>query len=181
MTGDGINLFQVVLETTPLIAGQKTYDVPATTVFLLDAYIRQNPDSGMPIDRLIIPFSRSDYAAVANKDMTGCPTSYWWDQKLQPTITLWPSPSQDGWELRYYRQTRAMDANLTNGEQVQIPFQVYSYFTAALAVKLATIYAPDRLAMLLPLKQEAYMKYLQATTESVPLTINAAISGYFRV
>ena len=181
MTGEGINLFQVVLETTPLIAGVATYNVPDTTVFVLDAYIRQNPLSGMPIDRLIIPFSRSDYAAVANKEMTGFPTSYWWDQKLQPTITLWPIPNQDGIELRYYRQTRAMDANLQNGQQVQIPFQAYDYVTANLAVRLAVIYAPDRVPLLQQMKQQAYLKYIQATTESVPINMNVAVAPYFRV
>jgi hypothetical protein len=181
MTGEGINLFQVVLESVPLLAGVATYNVPDTTVFVLDAYIRQNPLSGMPIDRLIIPFSRSDYAAVANKDMEGFPTSYWWDQKLQPTITLWPVPNQDGIELRYYRQTRAMDANLVNGTQVQIPFQIYDYFTAALALRLAVIYAPERIAVLQPMKQQAYTKYIQATTESVPINMNVAVASYFRV
>ena len=181
MTGDGINLFQVVLETTPLIAGVATYNVPDTTVFVLDAYIRQNPLSGMPIDRIIIPFSRTDYASVANKNMEGFPTSFWWNQQLQPTITLWPVPNQDGIELRYYRQTRAMDANLVNGTQVQIPFQIYDYFVAALALRLAVIYAPDRIAVLQPLKQQAYMKYLQATTESTPITLNTDVKSYFRV
>ena len=181
MAGEGINLWQVELHVEPLLAGVSTYNVPDTTVFVLDVYIRQNPGSGMPIDRLIIPISRSDWAATANKTMPGFPTSYWWNQQLQPTITLWPVPQQDGGELRYYRQTRAMDANLINGEQPQIPFAAYDYFTAALAVRLAVIYAPDRLAMLMPMKQQAYMKYLQASTESTPITMNIEMRSYFRV
>jgi hypothetical protein len=181
MAGEGINLWQVELYTEPLLAGVSTYNVPDTTVFILDVYIRQNPLSGMPIDRLIIPISRSDWAATANKTMPGFPTSYWWDQKLQPTITLWPVPQQDGAELRYYRQTRAMDANLVNGTQPQIPFAAYDYFTASLAVRLAVIYAPDRLSVLGPMKQQAYMKYIQATTESVPINMNIEMKSYFRL
>jgi hypothetical protein len=181
MAGEGVNLWQVELYTEPLLAGVATYNVPDTTVFILDVYIRQNPLSGMPIDRLIMPISRSDWAATANKTMPGFPASYWWNQQLQPTITLWPVPQQDGTELRYYRQTRAMDANLVNGTQAQIPFAAYDYFTASLAVRLAVIYAPDRLAMLMPMKQQAYTKYLQASTESTPINMNIEMRSYFRV
>lgn len=181
MTGDGVNLWQVELETTLLVAGQATYTVPDTTVFILDVYVRQNPGSGMPIDRLILPMSRSDYAAVANKDMQGFPTSYWWNQQLEPTITLWPVPQQDGQELRYYRQLRAMDANNKNGTQVQIPYAAYDYFTWSLAERLAFIYAPDKIAMIGPRKAQAYQKYLQATTESTPVELDVQMRSYFRI
>lgn len=181
MTGEGVNLWQVVLETVPLIAGVATYTVPDTTVFVLDTYIRINPLSGMPTDRLIIPISRSDYAAIATKTMEGAPTSAFINYLLQPTITLWPVPNQDGQELRYYRQTRAMDANLVNGTQAQIPVTAYDYFTSGLAVRLAVIYAPDRVPLLQQMKQQSYMKYLQASTENTPITLNAELKSYFRV
>lgn len=181
MTGDGINLWQVELVTTPLIANQATYSVPDTTVWVLDVYFRMNPDSGMPIDRLMMPLSRSDYAAISTKTMTGAPTSYWVNYQLSPTITLWPVPNQDGWELRYYRQVRAMDANLQNGQQVSIPFAAYDYFSWCLALRMAVIYSPDRIAMLQPMKQQAYQKYIQATTENTPLTMDVNLRGYFRI
>lgn len=181
MTGDGVNLWQVDLITIPLFAGQATYDVPDTTVFILDVYVRQNATSSMPIDRLILPMSRSDYAAVANKTMQGFPTSYWWNQQLQPTITLWPVPQQDGTFLRYYRQTRAMDANNQNGTQTQIPYAAYDYFTWALAERLAFIYAPDKIPMMGPRKAQAYQKYIQATTENTPVEMNVQLRSYFRM
>lgn len=182
MAGDGINLWQVELVTDNIVAGQGLYTVPDTTLFVLDVYIRQNPDSGMPVDRIILPISRTDWASTSNKTMSGFPTSYWWDRLLSPTMQLWPVPNQDiVGGLRYYVQKRAMDANLTNGTQVQIPFEAYDYFTWALALRLAVIYAPDKLAMLQPLKEGAYQKYLQASTENVPINMAINVAPYFRI
>jgi hypothetical protein len=134
------------------------------------------------IDRIIIPFSRSDYASVANKGMTGFPTSFWPDYLLQPTLTLWPVPNYfipQG--LQYYVQKRPTNAMLDDGSNIQIPYQAYDYFVFGLAERLAFIYAPDKVAMLGPRKQQAYTKYLQATTENVPIKMDVDVSSYYRV
>lgn len=180
--GDGINLFQVELVTQDLFAGQQVYDVPNTTVFMLDIYIRQNPDSGMPIDRIIIPISRSDWASIANKNMQSFPTSYWYDRTLNPQLYLWPCPNQDiPGGLRYYVQKRPMDMNTQNGTEIAIPYECYDAFVWCLAERLAFIYAPDRIAMIGPRKQQSYQRMLQATTENVPVEMNVQMGSYFRV
>lgn len=179
--GDGINTWQVVLITQDIIAGVSEYSVPNTTVFTLDLVIRQNPDSGMPIDRLIIPISRSDYMAISNKTMQGFPTSYWYDRQLNPVLYLWPVPNTDiPGGLRYYVQKRASDMNTQNGTEIAIPYEAYDAFVWCLAERLAFIYAPDRMAMIGPRKQMAYQRMLQATTENVPLEMNVEMRSYFR-
>lgn len=180
--GDGLNTWQVELVTQDIIAGQYIYDVPNTTVFTLDLVIRQNPESGMPIDRLIIPISRSDYMAIANKTMQGFPTSYWFDRLLDPKLYLWPVPNNDiigG--LRYYVQKRPMDEDTINGTQIAIPYQAYDAFTWALAERLAFIYSPEKLAMIAPKAQQSYQRMLQSTTENVPLELDVSVKSYFRV
>jgi hypothetical protein len=179
--GDGINLFQVDLVTLPLIAGVSEYNVPNTTVFTLDMYIRVNPGQYNPIDRLITQISRSDYAAIANKQMPGMTTCAWINKQLNPVMYLWPVPNIDGMELRYYVQKRAMDEFLTNGQQIAVPYECYDAFVWGLAERLAFIYTPDRVAMISPRAMQAYQKMLQATTEPVPLEMQIQVGSYFRV
>jgi hypothetical protein len=180
--GDGLNTYQVELVTQDIFAGQTQYQIPDTTVFTLDMYIRQNPDQANPTDRLIIPISRSDYAAIANKNMPGFPTSVWIDRLLQPVAYLWPVPNFDiVGGLRYYVQKRSMDSNTANGEQVQMPFEAYDAYVWCLAERLAFIYAPERLAMIAPRAQKAYQRMLQATTENTPLDFQVEVGSYFRV
>jgi hypothetical protein len=218
--GDGISLYQVTLEKQDIHAGQSVYPLDPTIVFVLDTYIRQNPQnygvnwenkninsqqwvndtpvdtawtqsttpqivppqSTGTIDRLIIPISRSDYAAIANKYMTGFPTSVWINYQLNPTMTLWPVPNQDVVQgLQYYVQRRPTNAQLADGAQIQIPYQAVDYFTWALAERLAFIYSPDKVAMIGPRKAQAYQKYIQSTTENVPMNLNIEMKSYFRV
>jgi hypothetical protein len=182
LQGDGINTWQVELVTQDIVAGQKQYAVPNTTVFVLDLYIRQNPDTGNPTDRLLIPFSRSDYAATASKDQRGFPTTYWYSRELNPSLYLWPVPNFDiVGGLRYYVQKRPMDSDLQNGQQVQMPYEVYDAATWMLAERLAFIYAPDKVALISPRKQQAYQRMLQATTENVPITMSIQMKSYYRV
>ena len=268
MQGDGINLWQNILQTYDIEPGKSVYDIDPNTVFVLDVYIRQNPtityvrwlnddlqrelwqdNIGTPLpwapspgydpyatfipqivywannngalsrwannngvvspwtgtlvpqviapvppyvppanyntmatDRLLLPISRSDYAATANKRMPGFPTSYWVNYLLQPTITLWPVPTAfipDG--LQFYAQNRMQTASLADGTQIMIPYQVFDYFTWSLAERLAYIYAPERVQVILPRKAQAFAKYAQATTENVAINMDVEVASYFRV
>ena len=180
--GDGINTWQVELVTQDIFAGVGQYNIPDTTVFTLDMVVRQNPDQANPTDRLIIPISRSDYMAISNKQMQGFPTSVWIDRTLQTVAYLWPVPNFDiVGGLRYYVQKRPMDMESANGYQMALPFEAYDAFVWCLAERLAAIYAPERLAVISPIKQQSYMKMLQATTENVNIDFNVEVGSYFRV
>ena len=56
----GVNLWAVDLITVPLVAGQSTYNVDPNTVVMLDAYMEIDNGSGQPIDRVIMPISRTE-------------------------------------------------------------------------------------------------------------------------
>ena len=114
--------------------------------------------------------------------MTGFPTSYWYDKLLQPMMYLWPVPNMDVPQgLQYYVQKRPQTAELADGSTIFIPYEVFDYFVWSLADRLAFIYAPDRIAMIGPRKQAAYQKYIQATTENVPVNMDVEMRSYFRV
>ena len=117
-SNQGVNLWQVQLTTTPLVAGISNYGVTSNTVVILDAYI----EYGSPaIDRIILPISRTEYASYPNKSQQGFPTTFWFDRQLSPTVTLWPVPDGTQTSLKYYSVLRIQDANMNGTDEVDIP------------------------------------------------------------
>ena len=176
----GVNLWAVDLITVPLVQGTSTYSVDANTVVMLDTYIQTDNGSGQPIDRLILPISRTEYASYPNKDQQGFTTTYWFDRLLSPTVTLWPVPDGTTTSLKYYRVRQIQDANLQSGQQVEIPYLWLEAFAYGLAQRLATIWSPDKAMALKPLADEAYNIAAAQNVETAQQYISPMISGYFR-
>jgi hypothetical protein len=176
----GVNLWAVDLITTPLVQGTSTYPVDANTVVILDAYIETVNGSGQPIDRLILPISRTEYASYPNKEQQGFSTTYWFDRLLSPTVTLWPVPDGTTTSFKYYRVRQLQDANLQNGQQVEIPYLWMEAFAYGLAQRLAIIWSPDKAIGLKPLADEAYAIAAAQNVETAQQYISPIISGYFR-
>ena len=175
-TGDGINLWEVQKTTINLTQGVTMYSVPSNVVFMLDVYISQDG-----FDRLIFPISRSDYASLAQKDLQGYPTSYWYDRLIDPNLYVWPVPDQTGqYTLTYYYMRQAQDSELTNQTQPELPWYMCDAFGWGLAARLAYIYAPDKVPVIEARAARAWQRALAAGTENVPITINVGLRGYFR-
>lgn len=177
----GVNLWAVDLITEPLVQGQATYTVDPSTVMILDAYMSIDDGVSDPIDRIILPVSRSEYAAYPNKEQQGFTTVYWFDRLLSPTVTLWPVPDGTSAQyLKYYRVRRIQDSALQGGAQVEIPYLWLDAFAYGLAARLAVVWAPDKLAMLKPLADEAYAIAAEQNTEYAQVYISPNLSGYWR-
>lgn len=177
----GVNLWAVDLITTPLVAGQTTYDVDPNTVVILDAYVQIDNGSSQPIDRVILPISRTEYASYPNKEQQGFTTVFWFDRLISPTVTLWPVP--DGYSaqtLKYYRVRQIQDANLQNAQNVEIPYLWLEAFAYGLASRVAQIWSPEKLQFLKPLADEAYQIAAAQNVETAQQYISPMISGYFR-
>ena len=176
-SNQGVNLWAVDLVTVPLVAGQATYAVDGNTIMVLDAYTTTS--SG--IDRVIMPISRTEYASYPNKTQQGFPTSYWFDRLVSPTLTLWPVPDgSSATILKYYRVRQVQDANLQNGENVEIPYRWLEAFADGLAYRLARIWQPQ---MAVPLKaqaDESYQIAAEQDVEAVNTYISPMVGGYFR-
>ena len=176
-SNQGVNLWAVDLVEVPLIEGQATYAVDGNTIMVLDAYT--TTDSG--IDRVIMPISRTEYASYPNKTQQGFPTSYWYDRLVSPTITLWPVPDgSSATILKYYRVRQVQDANLQNGENVEIPYRWLEAFADGLTYRLARIWAPQMAQMLKGQADESYQIASAQDVEAVPTYIAPMLSGYFR-
>jgi len=174
---DGLTLWTVDLQTIPLVQGTATYNVPVTTVQILDLYIV----IGSGNNRLITPFSRTDYASLANPNTPGVPTSFWFDRlATTPTITFWPVPDGNETSAQYYRYRNIQDANIRQGGNVEVPYLWLDAFAAGLAHRLARIYAPALEQQRKADFDEAYASASKQNTENVPFYITVGLSGYFR-
>jgi hypothetical protein len=180
-SNQGVNLWAVDLVTVPLVQGQSTYSVDANTVMVLDAYMTIDNGQSPPIDRIILPISRSEYASYPNKEQEGFTTVFWFDRLLSPTITLWPVPDGTSAQyLKYYRVRQLQDSNLSNGEQVEVPYLWLEAFAYGLAQRLATIWSPDKLAILKPMADESYDIAARQNVEQAQQYISPVLAGYWR-
>lgn len=176
-SNQGVNLWQVSLVTVPLVAGTATYSVDASTVVMLDAYIEYgNP----PIDRIIMPISRTEYASYPNKTQQGFPTVFWFDRLLAPTVTLWPTPDGSQTSLKYYKVNRIEDANMNGTQQTDIPPIWLEAMTFGLAERLALIWAPEKVQIMKPMADEAYQIAANQNVETAQQYISPQLSGYWR-
>ncbi len=179
-SSEGVNLWMVNLQTIPLIAGQAEYTLPANNIVMLDTYIETDDGSGPPIDRLILPISRTEYASYPNKEQQGFPTTYWQNRLISSTVTLWPVPDGTQTSLKFYQVCQIDDAEFTNGQTVNIPVYFLEAFAYGVAQRLAMIWAPEKVAMLKPLADEAYQIAAMQNVETAQQYISPMISGYFR-
>ena len=177
----GVNLWAVDLVTVPLIEGQATYTVDPSTVVILDAYMRIDDGVSDPTDRLIIPVSRSEYAAYPNKEMQGFTTTFWFDRLLSPTVTLWPVPDGTSAQyLKYYRVRQVQDAVMTGGTNVEIPYLWLAAFAFALGTTLALTWNAEKYQLLAPIAEKTYNTAAFQNTEQANLYISPQLSGYWR-
>ena len=178
-SAQGVNLWQVVLNTIPLVQGTATYTVPTNVVVITDGYITVNNGS-VSTDRYITPISRSEYASYSQKTTQGFPTVFWMDRLLSPTVTLWPVPDGNEAYFNYYCVTQIQDANYTSGQTANIPYYFLEAFALGLGHRLAIVYAPDKAPGLKLLADEAYNIAADQNTETANTYISPMIGSYFR-
>jgi hypothetical protein len=158
-----------------------TYSIDPNTVVMLDAYVENTTNGSQPIDRIILPVSRTEYASYPNKQQVGFPTVFWMDRLLAPQVTLWPVPDGvSSQTLKYYRVRQIQDANYTSGQNVEIPYLWLEAFAYNLAVRLAVIWNAAKVQLLKPLADEAYSIAAEQNVETAQQYISPQIQGYFR-
>ncbi len=187
----GPNLWAVDLQTVDTVEGVAAYDVPANTVMILDAYITQgdgdfagqfnNPDfsvESFPTDLMIMPMSRSEYAAIPRKTTLARPTGYWFDRLIAPKIVLWPTPNAI-YRLNYFRFRQIQDAKAASVGTPEIPYLMLDAMVAGLSHRLSRIYAPQLEALRKADAAEAWNAAAAQNTEYAPMHIRPDLSGYW--
>ena len=146
------------------------------------AQVQAQNSSVQPIDIVVNPIGRTDYADMPNKFQQARPTVYWFDRLINPTVTVWQPPDQNGpYVLYYYRMVRIQDAKATMGQTADIPFLALEAVCANLAVKLATKYAKAQLQVLVPMATEALNMFLEENRERAPIYIIPMLSSYYNI
>ena len=172
---DGITFWTVQSVTQPLTQGVATYTVPQNAITVLDVYISINGS----FNRLLFPFSRTDYASLAEPNEQGFPTSYWGDRLLTQTLTLWPVPDGNAtYVMTYYIYTQIQDAIPQQGGNAAVPFYWLDAYVAGLAYRLSRHHAP---ALEDKRKIDAAEAYATACkqVENSQMYITPGLSGYF--
>lgn len=178
--GQQPNLWSVDLQAFPLIQGQAQYSLPAETVMVTDAYIRTGSGQST-IDRMIFPISRTEYAAISNKEAQAVPNQFWFDRLISPTITFYQVPDGNGpYTCYYYRVRLLQDAVLPNGLNVEVPALWMDAIVAGLAHRLARVYAPQLEQVRKMDADEAWLLAAGQDTENVSLYVIPGVAGYFR-
>lgn len=174
------NLWEVSPTAVTLVDGTATYDIASKVVMILDAYISINYGDDDQTDYIIMPFDRSDYASVAQKQTPGRPSNYWFNRQISPTLTLWPVPNDSIYTLTYYACTQMQDANLAGGETPDVPYRWLDALTASLSHRLSRVYAPQLEAQRGKDAQDAWEIAATQDVEAVNFAVVPALSGYYR-
>lgn len=133
------------------------------------------------IDNIMTPFGRTDYAQIPDKACQGKPTSYWLNRQINPQISLWQVPDQNGpYQLQAYRVRRIQDASPTMGQTPEIPYRFYDAFCAQLARRFAIKYAKNMLTVLEADAKRAWDEAAIEDRERADIMILPMLDGYYR-
>ena len=175
------NLWLAETYDVSLTSGTATYALLARLIAPMAVYMTVQATSGDLFDRILMPISTYDYESLPNKTQSGQPTTYWFDRQITPNITLWPVPDNSATYTLHLRMiSQPQDATIPNGIQPQVPYRFFDAFTAALAWRLAVIYAPDKAPMLGAMAERAWDIAANNDTEMTPIVVSPMIGGYYR-
>lgn len=175
------NLWTITQVSETLTASDGEYDVEPRVVMILDAWISLNYGTSNQTDRYISPMSRTDYAAISQKQTEGQPTSYYFNRTIDPTITLWPIPDSNGpYTLNYYACQQTQDVNLGGGETPDVPYRWLDALTAELALRMARIYARELEGARKMDAKEAWAIAASQDTENVNSSFAPNLRAYYR-
>lgn len=179
-SNQGVLLWTQDTQTFTMTAGVATYTVPASTVMVLDLFVTpNNGQSGQ--NRLIMPFSRTDYASLANPTQQGFPTSFFYLRTVAPTLTFWPVPDNNTtYSCTYWRYRQIQDAESAQGGNAELQYLFLDAYVAGLAHRLSRYYAPQFEQQRGADYEKSFSVAMKQNVENVPLYINPGLAGYFR-
>lgn len=136
-----------------------------------------------PIDRILTPIGRTDYAEFPDKFTQTIPTQYLFLRNVNPTVTLYQVPDGNGpYVLSTYLMRRIQNANPSMNEIPDVHFLFLDALCAKLAARLAVKYAKAMLPVLQPLAKEAWDNALgQNKEQGVEIYMVPNLSSYWNV
>jgi hypothetical protein len=151
----GLNLWTIERFSTTLVSGQEYIDLPANTVNVLEAVIRDNtqsPSTDIVIDRI----SRAQYLDVPDKSTTARPAQFYVERRDTPRVYFYPAPNAN-YIFLHYRIVRIQDAG-SYGNTADVNFRFLPCLASGLAYHLSLKFAPERAAPLKALYDEDFAR-----------------------
>lgn len=145
------------------------------------AQIQAQSNTVDPIDNIMSPLGRTDYAMIPDKYVQGKPTTYWFNRQIIPQISLWQVPDQNGpYQLCMWRMRRCQDASPTMGQTPDIPYRFYDAFCGQMAMRLGTKYAKNMLPILEKDAQRSWSEAAIEDRERANIMILPQFDGYYK-
>lgn len=144
----GFNFWKLTSGTINLVAGQATYTLPANLSVLTELWYSQVDALGTGVnqDRFLTPMTRTEYAAITNKQQQGLPTRYWLQMLVPQQFTVWEVPQAGqvapNVVLNWYGLQQIQDANLPGTETPDIPYRAVDALCAKLTLRLCEKFGP---------------------------------------
>lgn len=149
----GLNLWTIDQATYVLNQGVNEISLPASTVNVLEAIIRQN-NQGINTDVYIERISREDWLNVPNKTTQARPAQFYVQRTNTPKVFFYPAADQT-YTFVYYRIRRIEDSgDYTN--TADINFRFLPCLASGLAYYLSLKFAPERTAALKTMYEEDF-------------------------
>lgn len=144
--------------------------------------IQAQSTSADPIDRILTPIGRTDYAQFPDKFTQTIPTQYLFLRNVNPTVTLYQVPDGNGpYVLSVYLMRRIQNANLGMGEIPDVHFLALDALCAKLAARLAVKYAKAMLPVLKADAKEAMDLFLTENREKAEEYVVPNLSPFWRM
>lgn len=130
-------------------------------------------------DTIISRISRSEYISYPQKNQKSRPTSFYVDRQINPTIYIWPTPTNLYNNLFYTRISMMEDiGSMVN--MAAIPQRFYQALCCNLALELSLKVSDlplEKITILKGLADESFNKAAREDSERVPLRIFGDYSG----
>lgn len=160
----GINYWAVSQNTLTLSDGTTSYALPAGTIDIIDAVIRES-STDQTINRVTI----AEYNQIPNKTTEGKPSQYMIDKQYTPTVYFWNVPDKT-YTLVYWAVNQLDDISASN-EDADVPYRWSDCICAGLASKLSLKFAPEKFQILNEMYERSFNFAASSDNDGVSLRV----------
>jgi len=158
----GINYWAVSQNTLTLSDGTASYALPAGTIDIIDAVIRES-STDQTINRVTI----AEYNQIPNKTTEGKPSQYMIDKQYTPTVYFWNVPDKT-YTLVYWAVNQLDDISASNEDA---PYRWSDCICAGLASKLSIKFAPEKFQILNEMYERSFNFAASSDNDGVSLRV----------
>ena len=154
----GYNQWTVEEKDLTLVKSTISYDLPADTIDIINANIKQSDNTYYAMTRLGL----NDYSAISNKATESRPTQFYLQRTITPKIYLYPAPDDSTDVVNYWRIRRIMDVTAQTVDGVEQNTDVPSRAIECMCAGLTFFLSQKRINIDINRRQELKLDYEQA-------------------